>query len=136
MFCANILQKVIRSHTGHLSLKALRMYVNPTDEQHLAACSVLVDRQNVIPPEVLKPIQPLAGPVPSTVVQASSTTHNTSVVQSALLGSARNCTINVQVFNLASIQNFQGMSTLVTVAVDAGDDTFLDSVLASSDLQL
>ena len=65
-----------------------------TDEQHSAACSVLADRRNVTPPEVLKPTQPLAGPVPSTMVQASSTTHNTSVVPSALFGSARNCTIN------------------------------------------
>ena len=70
MFCANIPEKVIQSHTGHLSLKALRMYGNPTDEQHSAACSVLVDRQNVTPPEVLKPTQSLAGPVLSTMVQA------------------------------------------------------------------
>ena len=136
MFRANIPEKVMQSHTGHLSLKALRMYVNPTDEQHSAAFSVLVDRRNVTPPEVLKLTQPLAEPVPSTMVQASSTTHNTSVVPSALFDSARNCTINVQVFNQASIQNFQGMSTSVTVAVDADDDTFLDSVLVSSDLQL
>ena len=60
---------------------------------------------------------------------------NTSVVPSVLFGSARNCTINVQVFK-ASIQNFQGMNTSVTVAVDADNDMFLDSVLASSDLQL
>ena len=106
MFHANIPEKVIQSRTGHLSLKALRMYENPTDEQHSAACSVLVDRRSVTPPEVLKPTQPLAGPVPSTMVQASSTTHDTSVVPSALFGSARNCTINVQVFNQASIQNF------------------------------
>ena len=45
------------------------MYENPTDEQHSAACSVLADRQNVTPSEVLKPTQPLAGPVPSTMVQ-------------------------------------------------------------------
>ena len=135
MFLANIPEKVTQSHTSHLSLKALWMYENLTDEQHSAACSVLIDRRNVTPPEVLKPIQPLAGPVPSTMVQASSTTHNISVVPSALFGSA-NCTINVQVFNQASIQNFQGMSTSVTVAVDADDDTFLDSVLVSSDLQV
>ena len=78
IFCGNIPEKVIQSHTGHLSLKALWMYENPTDEQHSAACTVLVDRQNVTPPEVLKPTQPLAGPVPSIMVQASSTTHNTS----------------------------------------------------------
>ena len=77
MFCGNIPEKVVQSCTGHLSLKALWMYENPTDEQHAAACNVLVDRRNVTPP-VLKPTQPLAGPVPSTMVQASSTTHNTS----------------------------------------------------------
>ena len=88
MFHANIPEKVIQSRTGHLSLKALRMYENPTDEQHSAACSVLVDRRSVTPPEVLKPTQPLAGPVPSTMVQASITTHDTSVVPSTLFGSA------------------------------------------------
>ena len=36
------------------------MCENPTDEQHLAACSVLVDRRKVTPPDVLKPTQPLA----------------------------------------------------------------------------
>ena len=92
MLRANVPEKVIQAHTCHLSLKALRMYENPTDEQHSAACSVLVDRRNVTPPEVLKLIQPLAGPVSLTMVQASSTTHNTSVVPSALFGSARNCT--------------------------------------------
>ena len=39
----------------------------------------------------------------------------------------------IQVFNQASIQNFQGMSTSVTV--DTADDMFVDSVLAS-DMQL
>ena len=67
-------------------------------------------------------------------IHPSSTAHNTSVVPSALYGSAQNCTINVQVLNQASIQNFQGISTSVTVGVDADDDMFLDSVLASSDL--
>ena len=80
---------------------------------------------------LLKPARPTVSRI-----HPSSTTHNTSVVPSTLFGSARNCTINVQVFNQASIQNFQGMSTSVTVAVDADNDTFLDSVLASSDLQL
>ena len=83
MFCANIPEKVIESHNSHLLLKALQMYENPTDEQHSAACSVLVDRQNVTPPDVLKLTQPLAGPVLSNMVQASSTTHNTSEVPSA-----------------------------------------------------
>ena len=55
MFCANVPEKVIQAHTGHLSLKALWMYENPTDEQHSAACSVLVDRQNVMQQDVLKP---------------------------------------------------------------------------------
>ena len=55
MFCANVPEKVIQAHTGHLSLKALWMYENPTDKQHSAACSVLVDRQNVMQQEVLKP---------------------------------------------------------------------------------
>lgn len=95
----------------------------------------LVNRQNVTPPEV-RPTQPLAGPVQSTMLQASSTTHNTSVVPSALFGSPKNCTINVQVFNQASIQNFQGMSTSVTVPVDTDDDMFVDSVLASSNMLL
>ena len=80
---------------------------------------------------LLKPTKPTV-----TRIHTSSTTRNTSVVPSTLFGSARNCTINVQVFNQASIQNFQGMSTSVTVAVDADNDTFLDSVLASSNLQL
>ena len=80
---------------------------------------------------LLKPTKPLVSRI-----HPSSTTHNISVVPSALIGSAQNCTINVQVFNEASIQNFQGMSTSVTVAVDADNDMFLDSVLASSDLQL
>jgi hypothetical protein len=70
------------------------------------------------------------------MLQASSTTHNTSVVPSALFGSPKNCTINVQVFNQASIQNFQGMSTSVTVPVDTDDDMFVDSVLASSNMLL
>ena len=47
MFRANIPEKVIQSRTGHLSLKALRMYENPTDYQHEAACSVLVKRQHI-----------------------------------------------------------------------------------------
>ena len=68
-FRASIPEKVIQSRTGHLLLKALRMYENPTDEQHSAACSVLANRRNVTPPEVLKPTQPLAGPVPPTMVQ-------------------------------------------------------------------
>ena len=68
-FRASIPEKVIQSRTGHLLLKALRMYENPTDEQHSAACSVLANRRNVTPPEVLKPTQPLARPVPSTMVQ-------------------------------------------------------------------
>ena len=117
MFIQIFQKSVIHSRTGHLLLKALRMYKNPTDEQHSATCSDIVNRRNVTPPEVLKQTQPSAGPVLSTTVQASSTTHNTSVELSAVFGSARNCTINVHVFNQASIRNFQGMSTSVTVAV-------------------
>ena len=106
------------------------MYENPTDEQHSAACSVLVL-------EVLKPTQPLAEPVPLTMVQASSTTHNTSVVPSCsplwFSPKLHNQCAGVQP---GINSELQGMSTSVTVAVDADDDTFLDSVLASSDLQL
>lgn len=139
MFHTNILEKVIQSRTGHLSLKVLRMYENPTDEQHSVAYSVLVDRRSVTPPAVLKPVQPLAGPVQhSTTLQASSTTgtHSTSLVPSTLFGSAQNCTINLQVFNQPSIQNFQGINISSTVPVDTEDDMFVDSLLSSSDMQL
>ena len=56
-----ILEKVIQSCTGHLLLKALRMYENPTEEEHSAACNVLV-RSNMSPLEVLRPTQSTAGP--------------------------------------------------------------------------
>ena len=58
------------------------------------------------------------------MLQASST----SVVPSALFCAAKNCTINVQVFN------HQGMST--SVNIDTADDMFVDSLLASSKVQL
>ena len=57
--------------------------------------------------------------------------HQPSLVQPEIAQSMCKCSTRN-----TGIQNFQGMSTSVTVAVDADNDTFLDSVLASSDLQL
>ena len=51
----------------------------------------------------------------------------TSVAPTTLFGSLQSCTINLQLFNQPSIQNFQGM----TVSVSA-DDTFVDSILANN----
>ncbi len=98
MFRANLPEKVLQSRTSHISLKALRMYENITDEQHSAACSTsdLVSRPNASLPDALKPTQPLARPLQLSVVQAPSPA---PMVPAALFGSPQNCTINVQVFN-------------------------------------
>ena len=71
---------------GHRSLKALRMYENPTAEQHVAACNVLVKKSNVPPPEV--PTKP-----------SITNQGNTSTGLSPLFGSVQHCSINVQVYN-------------------------------------
>ena len=81
MFHANIAEKVIQSRTGHLSLKALRMYENPTDEQHAAACGVLVGAQKTAPSDQV---------MQTTGVRESNMQPVTSTVPAALFGSPQN----------------------------------------------
>jgi len=63
-------------------------------------------------------------------VQVNNHTINVQVNNHTINVQVNNHTINVQVNNHALIQNFQGMSTSVTV--DTADDMFL----ASSNVQL
>ena len=132
LFNANIPEKVIQCRTGHRSLKALRMYENPTDEQQSEACQVLVSKEKLLPPELLsqKPEQLLPGVA---APQASIVPVHCTTTVPPLFGAPQNCTINIQVLNQPSIQNFQGF---VNSDVSTKDDAFVDSLLSSVDVNL
>ena len=47
LFEANVPEKVIQEHTGHRSVKALRLYERTTNKQHEDVCKILMDRTNM-----------------------------------------------------------------------------------------
>ena len=99
MFRAGIPEKVIQSRTGHRSLKALRMYENPTDEQHTAACNVLIQKGNVSPPEVIEPDPESCTPKHGNAIAGAGA----GAGPLPMFASVQNCTINMQVYNQATI---------------------------------
>ena len=127
MFHAGIPEKVIQSHTGHRSLRALRMYENPTDEQHTAACNVLIQKGHVSPPEVIEPDPESCTP------KQGNTIPGAGAGPLSMFASVQNCTINMHVYNQATIGK---VLTQGAVEFASPDDMFIDSLLSSSDFNL
>ena len=128
MFGAGILEKVVQSRAAHRSLKALRMYENHTDEQHTAACSVLIQKENVPPSHVLKPGPEICMPTRS----GSQGGAMSGACPLSMFGSVQNCTINMQVYNSSTVGKVVTQGTVNNVQVDSPDDLFVDSLLCYS----
>ena len=100
-----------------MSLKALRMYEKVSEEQQKFACKVFT---------LLKNKSFAGGPMPSVPV-SSSISASPGVVpynSAPVFGSPQNCSINMQMFNCPSYQQFQGMNITQIVGHNHPDDDF------------